>query len=469
MIISDYLNYLDLLIMGFFILTFLLVPKFFKNKVTHSSYDQDYLLMSRGLSLPLFVATLTSTWYGGILGVTQIAYENGIYSFFTQGLFWYAAYFIFAVFLAKKVREKKVMSLPELVGQKFGEKSRKLSAIILFFHALPVTYAISVGILLQLCLGIDFLWAQILGVSIVAIYTSIGGFRGVVITDCLQFILMFIAVLMVTFACLYRFGGISFLTTALPSHYFTWHGDHHFSSALIWLFIACTSTFIHPVFYQRCLAAKSDTTAVLGIFLAMVFWLIFDLCTMLGGMYAKALLPNTNSATAFLELGCQLFPHGFLGLFLSGVLATILSTLDSFMFVSGTSISYDLIGKHSYLGKYAHQISILFSGGLVIVLGLMFKSNFEATWLFMEGAFSTSMMVPVLASVWLNKRFSDGNFLIPALGTLLAFVTATLFYHIGWLSIEPFYVAHCVALLLFLIVSYVQAKGGTKMANAAHA
>ena len=43
----------------------------------------DYLLMGRKLTLPLFVATLVATWYGDILGVTQIAFQYGVYNFVT--------------------------------------------------------------------------------------------------------------------------------------------------------------------------------------------------------------------------------------------------------------------------------------------------------------------------------------------------------------------------------------------------
>src|SRR5688572_16930813 len=49
----------------------------------------ELLLMGRQLTLPLFVATLVATWYGGIFGVTALAYEKGIYNFLTQGVFWY--------------------------------------------------------------------------------------------------------------------------------------------------------------------------------------------------------------------------------------------------------------------------------------------------------------------------------------------------------------------------------------------
>ncbi len=461
LVIAEQLNIVDLAIILFFLALFLILPKIVEKRC-HEKNDQEYLLMGRSLTLPLFVATLTSTWYGGIFGVTQIAYLQGIYSFFTQGLFWYVAYFAFAMFLVKKIRRHKVLSLPELIGQKFGANARKFAAVVLIFHALPVTYAISVGLLLKISLGLDFFWAMVLGVSIVAAYTSMGGFRSVVITDCLQFILMFGAIIIVTFACFTKLGGISFLTANLPPHYFTWRGEHPISTALIWLFIACTSTFIHPVFYQRCLAASSDKVAVRGILIAMLFWLLFDVCTTLLGMYARAILPNTDSATAILTLGMNLLPHGLRGLFLTGILATILSTLDSFMFVSGTSFSYDLLGKKTIFRGLEHPIAIVLSAVVVVAFGAVFETNFEPLWLFMEGAFSTSMMVPALASVFLRRQINEYHFVIPATLALITFALGTALKGTFMISVEPFYLAHAVAFISFVAVLKIKAQSQTK-------
>lgn len=451
--ISAALNFVDVLIIAFFICLFIAWPYFFKNKPQTS--DCDFLLMGKSLSLPLFVATLTSTWYGGILGVTQIAFEHGLYGFFTQGLFWYVAYFLFAIFLAKRVRKFKVLSLPELIGQKFGRNARKLSAIILFFHSLPITYAISIGLLLELIFNISFFWAIFLGVFTVAIYTSLGGFKGVVFTDCLQFILMFLAVILVMAFCLNDFGFV-FLKEHVPASHFSL-GEHR-SQALIWLFIACTSTFIHPVFYQRTLAAKTDKTAMMGIFIAMLMWLIFDLCTCFGGMYARALFPHADSATAYLVLGVNILPHGLKGIFLVGVLATVLSTLDSFMFVCGSSISYDLI-KPSI---NRHKIAILCSALLVTILGCLFSHNFEANWLFMEGAFSSTMLLPIIMSLWFKRDFLDHHFLLMAGSSLLVFCGTT-YLKVDFLP-SPFYCAHLTAFAIFLGLLKIKTQTNSQMA-----
>ena len=74
-----------------------------------SSKLLDYMVMGRRLSLPLFVATLTASWYGGIFGVNEITFNYGIYNFLTQGVFWYAAYIIFALFMVDKIKKYQII------------------------------------------------------------------------------------------------------------------------------------------------------------------------------------------------------------------------------------------------------------------------------------------------------------------------------------------------------------------------
>ena len=53
---------------------------YLKKKTVSSTDDKknfiDLILMGRQLTLPMFVTTLVATWYGGIFGVTRIAFER---------------------------------------------------------------------------------------------------------------------------------------------------------------------------------------------------------------------------------------------------------------------------------------------------------------------------------------------------------------------------------------------------------
>ncbi|MCJ7752957.1 MAG: hypothetical protein MUP13_00190, partial [Thermoanaerobaculales bacterium] len=64
----------------------------------------DYLLAGRRLTLPVFVATLVTTWYGGILGIGEYAWRFGISTWLVFGVPYYAAAVLFALWLAPRLR-----------------------------------------------------------------------------------------------------------------------------------------------------------------------------------------------------------------------------------------------------------------------------------------------------------------------------------------------------------------------------
>ncbi len=64
--------------------------------------SKDYLLAGRKLSLPGFVVTLVSTWYGGILGIGENTYLYGLQTWVIFGLPYYLFALLFAFFIAGK-------------------------------------------------------------------------------------------------------------------------------------------------------------------------------------------------------------------------------------------------------------------------------------------------------------------------------------------------------------------------------
>ncbi|NQU04595.1 MAG: hypothetical protein HQ568_00770, partial [Calditrichaeota bacterium] len=57
---------------------------------------EDYIVGSRRLTLPAFVATTVSTWYGGILGVGEYSFKHGMSNWLVFGVPYYLAALLFA-------------------------------------------------------------------------------------------------------------------------------------------------------------------------------------------------------------------------------------------------------------------------------------------------------------------------------------------------------------------------------------
>jgi len=399
----------------------------------------DYLLMGRRLTLPLFVATLVASWYGGIYGVTRIAFESGIYNFVTQGVFWYAAYMLFALYLVPKVRSYESVTLPELVGRMFGPMSGRLGAVFNFLNVLPVAYAMSVGLFLQSIFGGTLPLNIAAGVALVALYTAFGGFRADVFTDVVQFCLMCAAVATVAALSVGTFGGWDFLRERLPEGHFSPLGGHSVAAALVWGFIAF-STLVDPSFYQRCFAARTEAVARRGILVSTAIWFVFDVCTTLGGMYARAVVPEADPSHAYVVYGLQLLPPGLRGLLLAGVLATILSTLDSFLFIAGTTLTYDLGPRRFRSSRGVQILGVASASVLSIALAVVFEGNVAQAWKTLGSYAAACLLLPMLFGYAFPGRIKDAQFVIGGLCGVVGTTAWRLAPHSGfWADVDALY------------------------------
>ncbi|MDD0854858.1 sodium:solute symporter family protein [Halobacteriovorax sp. GB3] len=386
-----------------------------KKKTTNEKDNfLDLLLMGRKLTLPLFVSTLVATWYGGIFGVTEIAFNNGIYNFITQGAFWYVAYLIFAFFIIHKIKSYQAVTLPDLIGKMFGPNSAKLSALFNLFNVLPIAYTISLGLFLQTLFGGELLFNMSIGLIFVVLYSMWGGLRSVVFSDIIQFFVMCLGVFLVFSTSISTFGGLDFLKANLPTTHFEPLGGHGLATTLVWGLIAL-STLVDPNFYQRCFAAESEKTAKKGIIISTGIWFLFDICTTFGAMYARAVLPEAESSTAYLTYAVQLLPDGLRGLFLAGILATILSTLDSYLFLAGTTITFDLLPIKWREKVSIHHLGVLSTAFISLILAYHFDGNIKLVWKTLGSYSAACLLLPVLFGYLFPGKISDKQFLFSSI------------------------------------------------------
>lgn len=374
----------------------------------------DYMLMGRKLSLPLFVATLTASWYGGIFGVNEITFNFGIYNFITQGVFWYAAYIIFALFMVDKIKKYESVTMPELALQMFGKKSSRTAAVFTFFGILPITYVLSLGIFLDLLFNIGPVKGMIIGTVFVCLYSAWGGFRAVVFSDLVQFFVMCMSVLIVLLFSIGTFGGLGFLKAHLPASHFSLTGGNGWLNTLVWGAIAL-ATLVDPAFYQRVFAAKDTKTAKTGILVCTFIWFCFDICTTGGTLYARAVLPDALPAHSYFLYAMQLLPAGLRGFFAAGILAVILSTLDAFLFIASNTLGYDLL-KDKFKNKVlANQMFFFVVAAIAILLAIFFKGNFREIWFVLGSYMSACLLIPMLfGHIW-PRRISDNLFTFSAI------------------------------------------------------
>lgn len=471
------------IILAYFVLLFV-IGYFVKRKIHNLN---DYFLAGRRLTLPIFVATLVSTWYGGLLGVGELSFTYGFVNWIVSGFFWYLVYLFFAFFLANRIRRTNLYTIPDQLERFYDKKSRFLGAIFNFIMVSPAPYILSLGLIFNVLFGLE-LWVTIIIVSIVMIfYTIRGGFVGVVYTDIIQFILMMIGVAIIVPMAVHTYGGFDFLTNALSNpelalgyidttKHLTLTGTQTTQWILIWGLIAFW-TLADPGFYQRCYAAKDDKLPKKGVLVSIGFWLMFDICTTFTGIYAVAasqagLLQVESALTSYLSIAGALLPAGLLGLFLTGLIATVMSTADSFTFSGAMNISHDLyknIFRKNATEKQVikvTKIGIVITVVFAIALSLFFKSIVDM-WYYIGTIGISAMIVPILAGFFYKGKKSP---LAGLLSMIAGSATALVWVIHGYMNaidgwpmyiggIEPLYPGLLLSLIVFAVVNVVHVRG----------
>ncbi|MEX1139853.1 MAG: sodium:solute symporter family protein [Bacteroidota bacterium] len=422
----------------------------------------DFFLAGRTLTLPLFVATLVSTWYGGILGVGEFSYSYGISNWLVFGLPYYIFAILFAMFLAKRIRATNLATIPDKLAASYDRKTSLLGSILTFILVTPAAYVLMLGVLVQLMFGLNLATSVILATVLTIWYLYSGGFRSDVWVNAFEFIMMFAGFAAMVFFAVRTYGGFTFIETNVPEAHLAWHGGNSLQYIAVWFFIALW-TLVDPAFHQRCYAAKDGKTAQRGILVSVLFWFCFDFLTTVTGLYARAALPGLDEPMFSYPLLAEItLPEVAKGLFYVGLLATIMSSLSSLMFISAVTVGNDIAGRLAGEGRRDivirqwTKIGLILGGIFAVGLALMVPSV-VSLWYTIGTTIIPGLLIPVIAGYFDNLKIpSSYAFNAMLFGWLTS--TGSLLYgifnaeggiSIYWLGIEPMYPGLAVAILIW--------------------
>lgn len=425
----------DYLIVFIFFAAVLLFGFYFGRQTKKDA--NDYLLSGRKVGLFLFILTNVSTWYGGILGIGEFTYRYGLMSWFTQGFPYYLFAFLFAIFFAKKIRIASLFTIPDKLSQVYDKKVGLASAVLVFILVSPAPYLLMTANLLSLMFGTGIIVSLVIGVLLSVLYLLNGGFRANIYADAIQFFVMFGGFIVVVFIAASSLGGFSYLHNNLPPDHLQLTGGASPTYIIVWFLIALW-TFADPGFHQRCYAAKDGNTAAKGIIISIFFFALFDFLTTTTGLYARALLPNLkNPVLSFPLFAEKILGSGIKGIFYAAMFATIMSTLNSFYFLSGTTIGRDFIfrfkknGKEENL-KYYTIIGLIISGIVSIVLAYFIPSVIEI-WYTIGSFCIPGIIFPIISSYYPKLKIDSSVILLEIISSVLLSVS--------WFFIRQIYVS----------------------------
>ena len=363
---------------------------------------EDYLVAGRRVTLPAFVATLVATWYGGILGIGEYTWRYGISNWLVFGAPYYLGAGLFALFLAKRARESELLTLPDLLERHYGRGAALVGAVAVFVNAAPAAYVLMLGTLFAAMFG-GAATPWVIAAAILSVfYVDRGGLRTVILTDRVQFVLMYGGFMLLLGFLFAQHGGIAFLTPRTPASHWVWHGGNGAAAVIVWYVIAL-GTMVDPAFWQRAYAARDPRVAKHGVLWSIVFWIGFDFMTTACGLYARALLPELkNPVNAFPQLANMTLPPVALGLFYLGMIATVMSTIDSYAFIAATTVGRDLVwrlrgGDTARIPVWS-RYGLWFAAAFATVLALA-RPSVVALWHDLGSIVTPMLLLPVLLAV----------------------------------------------------------------------
>ncbi len=438
----------------------------------------EYLVAGRTLTLPVFIATLVSTWYGGILGVGEFSYRYGISNWFIFGVPYYFFAIIFAFFLAPRVQNTKLHTIPDKLRETYGESSAKMGSFLTLLIVTPAPYVLMVGILVEMLSGWSLAVSVIFTTVVSIAYLYAGGLHSDVRTNSLEFIMMYIGFGVMLPYCYIHYGGLSFVQSHVPAGHLTLTGGNSWQYIIAWFFIA-SLTLVDPAFHQRCYAAKSGTVAKYGILGSTIFWFFFDFMSSTTGLYARAILPHLKDPTmSYPALAQVVLPSFLKGLFFVGMLASIMASLESLTFISAVTIGKDILFSFFHKNRempdsgprilgYSH-IGIFVTGIISVVIALLIPSVIQI-WYDLGAVFIPGLLIPLMTSYY--RKWQVPNKYI-FLSMTFGWTTSLLWLLTGYLghwsanesylfSIQPMYPGIFIS-AIFYVYGLVRRRRNTK-------
>jgi SSS family solute:Na+ symporter len=168
-------------------------------------------------------------------------------------------------------------------------------------------------------------------------------------------------------------------------------------------------------------------------------------------MYAHALLPRlATGVEAYPALAELLLPAGLLGVFYCGMIATVMSTVDAYLFNAGITLSRDLLGRvGSAAASTLRGERLGLFGGAALAAGVALASESVVNLWYGFGSVGTAvLLLPILGAFFPALRGNAGMTAVgmaAAGGVSLAWVMSAQRATGPWLSVEPVYAGLVVA------------------------
>ncbi len=383
-----------------------------KEKKNHNVLDYFFA----GRSLPYWALSITfiASWWGAgsALSTADLAYSDGLGAFWYYGVPVLMSTFLM-ILCAGGIRRVGYLTQGRMMEARYSKGTAKLlSVLVLLFMVFnAASQMVGVGDFFGSYLGLPYEWAVLLGTIIVLIYSMFGGFRGVVLTDIIQFVLLLVSALVV-FAVGYKnAGGMDGIRSAVlaagkPEYLNMGAGASKYSMFVITFGCAW---MIQANVWQRISAARSDRDARKMTVMSFFAYIPLYLMVVVTGMAGFVLYPQLPKGGVVTAIVMDYLSPVLGAVVFIGISAAIMSTMDSLINTASMTLMLDLIPAHQDEKKQLarSRMTTLCVTAVALLISMKIRSILQISWMASD-LITTGVFVPLVMGFFWRRGNAKG-------------------------------------------------------------
>lgn len=455
-------NVLGLMPVFLFMLLMLAVSIYIRNqsaKKSSGGFIREYFIGSRSLGGFVLAMTTVATYssVSSFVGGPGQAWSVG-FGWIYMSVVQVTALFLVLGILGKKMamvaRKIDAVTVIDVIRHRYqSDILANLSAVIivLFFSVTMVAQFVGGAKLFEAVTGYSYMTGLVLFGLVVVIYTTIGGFRGVAVTDALCAIAMLIGMFILLFGILKAGGGYEAIMTQIETHkpemLEPLSGGEMPVSLYIsqWMLVGIFTVGL-PQSVVRCVSYKDTKSLHRAIIIGTIVIGAMNIGMNFIGVLAQGVLPDDLASYGGsvdnimpLAIVASLKPL-VAGITIIGPVAASISTVSSLLLTATSSIIKDIYIYQKQKKKeevsekktsFLSQIWTLILGVLIFIISI---SPPDVIWkinMFAFGGLETAFFWVFLLGMFWKKANKRGAVCAMAAGTIVYCVTMGLGITVG--------------------------------------
>ena len=436
--------------------------------------QEDFSVAGRSLSTWVLVGTMAATWMGtgSVLGNAGKTFEIGAAGFLLPigGMLGV----LVLTKIAGKARASGKLTVPEIIGSRFGDIAMILSVFaLLAAYLVIVSYQFNAGGAViytifhdNLGSGITLDQATIIAALFIVAYTVLAGLLSVAYTDVANGILMITCFIIALPILFFQAGGFDGMSTSFENkgmiNNMSMFGVLSFRDVINFTLPSFLLILGDANMYQRFFASESVQSVKKATYLLFFAIVILESLIVANAWISSSMITDIAKESHVLIYAAYNFLPPFIGaLMLATIIGIIISTADSFLLVPTTILINDIYLKYSNR-KYSDKTIVLLSRMLVLLLGFfsywvsrMFAADttiFEKA-LYAFTIYGTAITPSLLAAFFWEKATKYG-----AICSILSGTIATVYYGNKLGLDETVVPALIISSLALILISLIERK-----------